>query len=145
MRITCPDFKHNERVPEKYTCVGDNISPPLRFEDIPRNTESLVLLMEDPDAPGKTFTHWLVYDIPPMTVSVPADVAPPGAAGVNDFGSLNYGGPCPPSGTHHFHLRLFALDTRLNEPEGLRREMVLERIKGHVLDQAELIGLFSKE
>jgi hypothetical protein len=142
MHITSPAFEHNGRVPPKYSCNGANINPPLTIEDIPPGTESIAIIMDDPDAPGRTFLHWLIWDIAP-TKEIAEDSAP-GTEGRNDFGKVAYGGPCPPSGTHRYFFRVYALSTTVNLAEGSSRADLERAMKGHILAEAELIGLYAQ-
>ncbi|RJQ83813.1 MAG: YbhB/YbcL family Raf kinase inhibitor-like protein [Desulfobacteraceae bacterium] len=142
MKLSSSAFKNNDPIPRKYTCQGEDVHPELIIEDIPQEAESLVLIVDDPDAPGKVFDHWVAYDIP-VTGKI-GEGAMPGTQGVNDFRKSGYGGPCPPSGTHRYFFKLYALDERLNLPEGLGKGDVQKAVQGHVLDQAELIGVYSK-
>ncbi|MFP3960120.1 MAG: YbhB/YbcL family Raf kinase inhibitor-like protein [Spirochaetaceae bacterium] len=142
MHITSPAFEHNGRIPAKYTCNGQNVSPALVIEDIPPGTERLAIIVDDPDAPGKTFLHWLMWDIAP-TNEIPENTAP-GTQGRTDFGKSEYGGPCPPSGTHRYFFRVYALSTRLGLSEGSSRADVEKAMKGNVLAEADLIGLYSQ-
>jgi len=136
-------FKNNEKIPVKYTCKAGNISPPFAILDVPKNTYSLVLIIDDPDAPSGLFTHWLVFNIPPIEEIKENSI--PGKQGRNDFQKIGYKGPCPPSGIHHYHFRLFALDSMLNLPEGSSRQEIEKEMSGHIIKNAELIGLFTKE
>jgi Raf kinase inhibitor-like YbhB/YbcL family protein len=142
MKLRSSAFNHNEPIPRRHTCQGEDISPELIIEEIPPGTESLVLIVDDPDAPGRTFDHWIVYDIP-VTDRI-EEGAVPGTQGINDFGKNRYGGPCPPSGTHRYFFKLYALDEALDLPAGLGKNDLQNAIKGHILDQAELIGLYAK-
>ncbi|MFP4011007.1 MAG: YbhB/YbcL family Raf kinase inhibitor-like protein [Spirochaetaceae bacterium] len=142
MHITSPAFEHNGRIPAKYTCNGQNVSPALVIEDIPPGTERLAIIVDDPDAPGKTFLHWLMWDIAP-TIEIPENTAP-GTQGRTDFGKSEYGGPCPPSGTHRYFFRVYALSTKLGLSEGSSRADVEKAMKVNVLAEAELIGLYSQ-
>ncbi|MFO8065139.1 MAG: YbhB/YbcL family Raf kinase inhibitor-like protein [Spirochaetota bacterium] len=142
MHVTSTAFEHQGRIPAKYTCNGKNISPPLRVEDIPNGTQSMALIVDDPDAPGKTFQHWLMWDIEP-TEELSEDSAP-GTQGTNDFGKAQYGGPCPPSGTHRYFFRVYALRTTLGLPRGSSRSDLDKAMKGQILAEAELIGLYSQ-
>jgi Raf kinase inhibitor-like YbhB/YbcL family protein len=145
MKLTSPAFEQNQPIPAKYTCDGVNHNPPLTFSQMPEGAQSLALVVEDPDAPTKVFTHWLVYDIPPSTQHIPEhEVSLTGTDGLNDFGTRGYKGPCPPSGTHRYVFKLFALDTRLALPEGARKEGVLAKMKGHVIATAELVGTYTR-
>lgn len=151
MKIFSKAFKNGEKIPKKYTCDGQDISPPIKWEDIPENTKTLVLICEDPDAPGKTWVHWVLFNIPPEIEELPEGVENKeklenGAIhGVNDWGRLGYGGPCPPSGTHRYYFRLYALDTELKLEPGDKKEEVVEAMKDHIIDQAELMGTYSRE
>ncbi|MGM5481745.1 MAG: YbhB/YbcL family Raf kinase inhibitor-like protein [Nanobdellota archaeon] len=145
LTISSPAFGEQEHIPKKYSCKGDDINPELTFQDIPDGTESLVLIMDDPDAPGGTFDHWVLFDIPAATSSIKEDSVPDNATeGSNSFGNVGYGGPCPPSGTHRYQFKLYAVDTTIELPEGATKDDVLEAIDGHVLEDDMLTGLFSK-
>ena len=143
MQITSPAFEYNERIPEKFTCDGDNFNPTLEIEDVPEDAQSLVLIVDDPDAPMGTWVHWVVFNIPPETGFI-AENSVPGTLGINDFKKLDYGGPCPPSGTHRYFFRVYALDIKLNLAEGATKSDVERHMKGHVLDEAELMGTYSR-
>ncbi len=143
MKLTSPVFDHNQTIPAKYTCQGEDINPTLLIEGIPPNTRSLSLIVDDPDAPGKTWVHWIVFNIP--VTSEIKEKSIPGKQGWNDFGRLNYGGPCPPSGTHRYFHKVYALDTMLNLKESIKKPELEKAMQGHILDKAELIGLYKKE
>jgi len=143
MKITSEAFEHNGKIPDIFTCKGDDISPPLALDSIPNGTKSLALIMDDPDAPSGTWVHWVVYDIPADTKSI-AENTVPGTQGNNSWGRNDYGGPCPPSGTHRYFFKLYALDTLLHQTEGASKEDIERAMEGHILDRGELIGLFSK-
>ena len=142
MKLTSPVFGNNELNPEKYTCQGTDINPPLIIDDIPKDAKSLALIVDDPDAPGMTWVHWVVFDIP--TTSKIDENSIPGTQGINDFGRNNYGGPCPPSGTHRYFFKLYALDTELNAREGISKKELEKAMHGRILDHAELIGLYKR-
>ena len=145
MIITSSVFKHNSKIPSKYTCDDKNINPPLEFSDIPKETKSLVLVVDDPDAPSKTWVHWIAYNIDPSTTKIEENSVPREALqGTTDFGKPGYGGPCPPSGTHRYFFKLYALDTILDVPNGLTKQQVLEKVKDYVIEEAELVGLYSR-
>ena len=145
MKLTSTAFEQNQPIPARYTCDGVNHNPPLTFSQVPQEAHSLVLVVEDPDAPRKVFTHWLVYTIPPSTQHIREHEVPPQSKqGMTDFGTRGYGGPCPPSGTHRYVFQLFALDITLALPEGTRKEEVLAKMKGHVIVKAELVGTYSR-
>lgn len=146
MKISSPAFQNNEIIPRRYTCDGENISPPLAFEEIPEGTQSLLLIVDDPDAPRGTFLHWLVFNISPQTKFIEENSLPNGARlGKNDFGRLTYGGPCPPYGVHRYYFKLFALDTTLNLPEGASFQEVWGVARDHILSENYLIGLYKRE
>ncbi len=144
--IKSPVFKNNEFIPKRYTCDGDNINPPLIFNNVPKETQSLVLIADDPDAPMETWTHWIVWNIDPDIDEIAENSVPSGAVlGTNDFKKLEYGGPCPPSGTHRYFFRLYALNTKLDLGQGESREELEERMRGHIIDEGELMGRYSKQ
>jgi Raf kinase inhibitor-like YbhB/YbcL family protein len=144
MFIASPVFQDNTSVPTPHTCMGENISPPFEFGDLPAQTRSLVLIVEDRDATPNPWIHWLVFNIPPTTTSVPVDNIPVGGAeGIANGGTHGYEGPCPKyfSGTHHYHFQLFALDTVLDLPASADKSQVLAHLQNHVIDSATLVGL----
>lgn len=142
MKLTSPDFKNNELIPRKFTCDGDDINPTLIIEDIPAGTKSLALIIDDPDAPRGTWVHWVVFDIP--VVSRIEEDSIPGTQGVNDFGKKDYGGPCPPSGTHRYFFKVYALDKELGLSGRVTKTALENAMKGHILEKAELIGLYKR-
>ena len=146
MKLISQAFSHNQPIPEKYTCDGENVSPPLSISEIPKDTQSLALIVDDPDAPGRTFVHWVVWSIDPSIQEIAEGSIPQGAQeGASDFGQKGYGGPCPPSGTHRYFFKLYALDSQF-DLAGDTRKADLERVMaGHILAQAELIGLYSRQ
>lgn len=142
MKITSPEFENNKFIPRKFTCQGEDVNPTLIIEDIPKDTKSLALIVDDPDAPMGTWVHWVVYDIP--IINCIKEKSIPGKQGINDFGRRDYGGPCPPSGTHRYFFKIYALDEKLNLNEGITKETLEKAMQGHILDKAELIGLYKK-
>jgi hypothetical protein len=143
MKITSSVFEHQGNIPKQYTCDGEDISPPLSFINIPAGTRSLALIVDDPDAPAKTWVHWVVFNIPPETDEITQNTIPVKAQeGITDFQNIGYGGPCPPSGTHRYFFKLYALDTILQLDSGASKEEVLSAMRGHILQQAELVGLY---
>lgn len=145
MELTSDVFEDGEQIPENYTCNGDNINPPLSIGGIPDETESLALIVTDPDAPAGTWTHWVVFNIPPDVDEIGENSIPNEALqGVNDFGEITWGGPCPSSGEHHYIFSVYALDTMLQLPEGADRQAVESAMEAHILDQAELMGVYTK-
>jgi len=145
MKITSSAFQEGANIPSKFTCDGENTSPPLQIADIPSEAKSLALVVDDPDAPSGLFTHWAVWNIPPQTTAVGEGNAPKGVQGTNDFGKSGYGGPCPPSGTHRYYFKVFALDRELDLPFGAKRGQLDAAMKGHVVAQGELIGRYSRQ
>lgn len=146
MRISSPAFRNGEHIPRQYSRNGDDKSPPLHIEDVPANTKSLVLIVDDPDAPAGTFTHWLLSDLDPKTIDIGEDHAPETARqGTNDYGEAQYGGPQPPSGIHRYFFHVFALDKKLDLPRGSERAAVEEAMESHILDQAEFMGRYAAE
>ena len=144
MELKSPAFEKGGKIPAKYTCDGDDVSPPLEIVDIPEETETLALVMDDPDAPMGVFDHWVVWNIPADTTEIPEDTQPDGTPGRNDFGRLDYGGPCPPSGTHTYRLRVYALDRDLDLPRGSAKGELQREMEGHVLDESLLTGDYSR-
>jgi Raf kinase inhibitor-like YbhB/YbcL family protein len=146
MKITSPVFKNGETIPKKYTCEGENISPPLKFIEIPGSAKSLVLMVEDPDAEAKPWVHWLVFNIPPNGSGFDeAAVSKGSTMGLCNGNTFGYEGPCPPSGEHKYFFKLYALDTLLNIPAESDRKKVLKEMEGHVLAEAVLMGRYQKE
>ena len=144
MKITSPSFQEGGSIPEKFSKNGQNVSPELRIEGVPAEAMSLALIVDDPDAPVGLFTHWLVWTIDPKITQIAEGRAPSGAVqGKNDFGEIGYGGPQPPSGTHRYYFKVFALDRRLDLKPGAKRREVDAAMKGHVIGQGELMGRYS--
>jgi len=142
--ITSPAFQSGADIPAKFTCNGANISPELQISGVVSDAKSLVLIVDDPDAPRGLFTHWIAWNIDPKTTRVGENSAPAGAVqGTNDFGKGNYGGPCPPSGTHRYFFKIFALDTKLDLKPSVRRAELDAAMRGHVLAQGELMARYS--
>lgn len=152
LTLTSPAFAHNQTMPAQYTCEGDNISPPLEWTAPPDGTKSLVLIVDDPDAPDPaapkmTWVHWVLYNLPPTAGGLIAGVQEmelPGRTliGTNDRKNVGYNGPCPPVGTHRYFHKLYAIDIVLPDLHAPTKADVLERIEGHVLAKMELIGLY---
>ncbi|MEF8880251.1 MAG: YbhB/YbcL family Raf kinase inhibitor-like protein [Candidatus Nanohaloarchaea archaeon] len=146
MRLTSPEFEDGKHMPEKYGNTRENVNPPLEIEDIPEEAETLVLIMDDPDAmepAGKIWEHWTVWNINPDTEKIEENSSP-GVEGMTDFRNRGYGGPNPPDGVHTYYFKLYALDTRLELPEDSRKEDVEEAMDGHVLEEAELRCKFDR-
>ncbi len=145
MELTSPAFEQNQSIPKKYTCDGQDINPLLKIGNVPEEAKSLVLIVDDPDAPMGTFTHWIVWNIDPKISEIEENSIPKdGIEGVNDFGKNSYGGPCPPFGTHHYHFKIYAIDTLLDLPPSSKKSELERTIEGHVLDWAELIGTYRR-
>ena len=145
MKITSSAFQQGGNIPSKFTCDGSGTSPPLQITGIPPNAKTLVLIADDPDAPGGLFTHWLVWNIPPQTSSISEGSSPQGVQGANDFGKSGYKGPCPPSGAHRYSFKIFALDRELDLRSGAKRSHLDTAMKGHVIAQGELVGRYAKK
>ncbi|MDJ0533272.1 MAG: YbhB/YbcL family Raf kinase inhibitor-like protein [Xenococcaceae cyanobacterium MO_207.B15] len=151
MKLTSKAFDTNGIIPPQFTCDGKDISPPLSWSEPPANTKSFALICDDPDAPRKTWVHWVVYNLPPSTRFLPEAVsggitiAQGGLQGINDFRKLSYGGPCPPGGTHHYFFKLYALDRMLALESGATKAEVEAAMKGHILAEAQLIGRYCRE
>lgn len=146
MKITSQAFEDRQKMPSRYTCNGENINPPLNFSDVPKDAKSLVLIVDDPDAPSGTFVHWLVYNIDPEFRELKENSIPDnGIEGITTFGKKGYGGPCPPSGTHRYFFKLFALDKTLSIADNPDKKTISEKMKDSILAQSELIGLYSQQ
>ena len=143
MKLTSPAFENNKSIPARFTCEGEDINPALTIEGIPAGAKSLALIVDDPDAPVGTWVHWVVFDIP-LSGSI-GENSVPGKQGINDFRRKDYGGPCPPSGTHRYFFKIYALDRELALPEGISKQGLEKAMQGHILDKAELIGLYKKQ
>jgi Raf kinase inhibitor-like YbhB/YbcL family protein len=146
MKLTSPAFKQNEAIPAQFSCGGQDTSPPLVIEGAPKEAKSLALVLDDPDAPAGTWVHWVLWNIDPGTTQIAQGSVPPGAEqGVNSWQRKSYGGPCPPSGTHRYFFRLYALKERLNLPSSTTRKELDRAMQGKILAQTELLGLFSRK
>ena len=136
-------FENGGDIPAKYTCQGENINPPLDISGTPKEAKTLALIMEDPDAPHGTFDHWLVWNINPTKQITENSL--PGIPGRNSFGNVKYGGPCPPSGSHRYYFRIYALDTVLHLAEGDKKEVLIREMKGHIIARGEVMGRYQKK
>lgn len=148
--LTSAAFSTGATIPVRHTCEGEDLSPALTWNNVPEGTRTFALVVDDPDAPGKTWVHWLVWDIPASARSLPEGLGPTAGdvrQGTNDFKSIGYGGPCPPKGhgAHRYFFRLFALDRRVDLPPGATRAEVDAAMKGHVLATGELMGKFHRD
>jgi len=150
IKITSSAFKNDGLIPSKYTCDGEDISPPLQWE-APQGAKSIALICDDPDAPMGTFVHWVLFNLPAdvkeLAEKVPVSrTLPNGAAhGITDFGRIGYGGPCPPSGTHRYFFKIYALDTKLDLPAGAHKSQLLKAMEGHILAQGQLVGKYKRQ
>ena len=151
MKLISKAFDNNGIIPPQFTCDGRDISPPLSWSEPPADTQSLALICDDPDAPGKTWVHWVVYNLTPSTrflseaVSIEKGITGGGLQGINDFNKLSYGGPCPPGGTHRYFFKLYALDKMLDLEPGATKAELEAVMKGHILDRGELMGHYSRK
>jgi Raf kinase inhibitor-like YbhB/YbcL family protein len=152
-KLISPAFGHDGSIPSKYTCEGDDISPPLTWSDVPMGTKSLALIMDDPDAPDpakpqRVYVHWVVYNISPITLKLPlnASMILPGRAlhGTNDWGRQAYGGPCPPIGRHRYFFKLYALDTPLQDLKDPTKAQLELAMEGHLVGYVEMVGTYEK-
>jgi Raf kinase inhibitor-like YbhB/YbcL family protein len=149
--ITSPAFVQGKMIPAKYTCDGQNISPPLAWDSVPAGTKSLALISDDPDAPAGTWVHWVVYNLSAnllgLNENIPATDSVPGGGkqGISDFGKPGYGGPCPPGGTHRYFFKLYALDTVLALSGQVTKKQLEAAMKGHILGQGELMGKYARK
>ena len=148
--VTSTAFGSMQPIPRKYTCDGEDVSPPLSWSNVPKNVKSIALICDDPDAPAGDWVHWVCYDIPPTVDSLSEAVphgdilACGGKQGTTDFRKIGYGGPCPPGGTHRYFFKMYALDIMLNLPAEKTKKDILKAIKGHVLAQGELVGTYTR-
>lgn len=144
INVTSSAFQEGGSIPSRFTCDGSDTSPPLQISGVPPETKSLVLIVDDPDAPGGLFTHWLLWNIPPKTTSIPQGSSPNGVQGTNDFGKAGYRGPCPPPGTHRYSFKVFAIDRQLDLRSRAKRSEVEAAMRDHVTAQGELVGRYAR-
>ena len=151
IKITSPAFEEGGLIPAKYTCDGADISPPLQWEAVPEGTKSIAIICDDPDAPMGTWVHWVLFNLPPDTKELaeklPDDETLPNGArqGITDFGKTGYGGPCPPSGTHRYFFKIYALDTVIDIVAIADKPKLLKAMEGHILGQGQLIGKYKRQ
>lgn len=144
--ITSPTFAHSTAIPARYTCDGQNVSPPLNIEAVPAGVKSLALIVDDPDAPVGTWVHWVIWNLPPQTREIAESSLPSGAVqGLNGWQRNDYGGPCPPSGTHRYFFKLYALDTMLNLPLSTGKTALERAMQGHIIAQGQLMGTYRRK
>jgi Raf kinase inhibitor-like YbhB/YbcL family protein len=149
MELYSPVFEAGQPIPVRFTCDGQDLPPPLRWSGVPKQARSLALIVDDPDAPGKTWVHWLVWNLPPTVTELPEGVSvqglPAGSQqGTNSSGNLGYEGPCPPRGMHRYYFKLYALDAPLRLPARADKQTLLKAMQGHVLAEAELMGTYTR-
>ncbi len=152
VKVSSLNFLEGQNIPEKYTCDGQNINPSILIDGVPKKAKSLALIVDDPDAPSGTFTHWILFNIAPDTREIGEDNIPKGTLifeqrsallGENDFGKLEYSGPCPPSGTHRYYFKVFALDHTLQFDKTPNRKEVDSAMEGHIIGSGQLMGTYS--
>ena len=145
LELTSDAFANGQSIPAKYSCIGKNISPALTWTEPPAGTQSFALIVDDPDAPGRTWVHWVLFNIPSDVRSLQEGISPqdPITVGKNSSSQTSYQGPCPPSGTHRYYFKLYALDTTISLP-GATKDQLLQAMDGHILAQSELMGTFAK-
>ncbi len=150
IKIACSAFDEGGTIPVKYTCDGEDVSPPLEWSGVPEGAKTLVLISDDPDAPMGTWVHWVLFNLPATVNNLPEDIPPVqtmenGAKqGMNDFRKIGYGGPCPPGGTHRYYFKIYALDTEIDLEAGATKPEVLRAMEGHILAQGQLMGRYSR-
>ena len=144
--LESPSFIHNASIPKQYTCNGENISPALKWSGAPAGTQSYVLIVDDPDAPMGTWVHWLLFNVPATLNHLDEATQTPASAisGKNSWDQQGYGGPCPPSGTHRYFFKLYALDSKLTVNSSVNKQDILNAMQNHILDSSELIGLYKQ-
>lgn len=152
IEITSAAFHDGGSIPSKYTCDGQDVSPPLKWNSIPEGTKSIALIVDDPDAPRGDWVHWVVYDLPPSLRELPERVPPDekilgngGRQGNTDFGKIGYGGPCPPSGIHRYYFKMYALDKELGLAPGASKGELLKAMETHVLAEGQLMGKYARK
>jgi hypothetical protein len=146
LKISSPVFENNGNIPVKYTCDGMDVSPPLLIENIPTDSKSLALIVDDPDAPMGTWVHWVLWNINPKTGEIRENTVPEGAKqGINDFTKHDYVGPCPPSGTHRYFFKLYALDNLLELGPNSKKADMEKAMKGHIITQTQIVGLYKRK
>ena len=151
IEVTSSSFGEGEMIPAKYTCEGQDISPPITWGDVPGETKSLALIADDPDAPGGTWVHWVVFNIPHTSNGLPENLPARERLdngvvhGINDFKKIGYGGPCPPSGTHRYYFKLYALSERLDLDPGATKQELLDAMEGKALAEGKLMGKYGRD
>lgn len=150
IKLESSAFKESEMIPSQYTCDGKNISPPLKWSGVPENTKSIALIVDDPDAPMGVWVHWVIYNISPTinyldeNISYDKKLKNGAIQGINDFRKNGYGGPCPPSGTHRYYFKIYALDLILEENPNMTKQTLLDKMKNHILAEGQLMGKYKR-
>jgi len=150
MKITSSAFEEGEMIPKKYTCDDVDISPPLKWSNVPEGAKTIALICDDPDAPVGTWVHWVLYNLPASITELPENIPPEktlsnGAKqGTSDFGRIGYGGPCPPGGTHRYYFKIYALDKELDLEPGATKSELLEAMEGSILSEGQLMGRYKR-
>ncbi len=151
IKVTSNAFTDGAMIPAKYSCDGENASPHLKWENMPANAKTIAIIADDPDAPGGTWVHWLIFNLPANVKELPDGVAPEGNAsavarqGTNDFKKIGYGGPCPPSGVHRYFFKVYGLDTELSLNAGATKEDLMKAMEGHVVAEGQIVGKYEKK
>lgn len=150
IEIKSTAFDEGDMIPKQYTCDGKDVSPPLAWSSVPEGTQGLALIVDDPDAPGGTWVHWVLFNLPPDTKEVNENIPPQGELpvgakqGKNDFGKIGYGGPCPPDGTHRYYFKLYALDVEIKLEPGITKADLVKAIEGHIVAEGQLMGRYKR-
>jgi Raf kinase inhibitor-like YbhB/YbcL family protein len=150
IKLTSAAFKEGGPIPRAYTCDGVNVSPPLEWSGVPKTAKTLAIVSDDTDAPGGTWVHWVLYNLPSDNIGLVENLPTTeklvagGFQGTNDFGKIGYGGPCPPSGTHHYYFKIYALDSELPLPAGATKAETLKAMEGHIVLQGQLMGTYRR-
>ncbi len=150
IKLTSSAFEDGGMIPSKYTCDGDDVSPPLKWDNVPEEVRSIALICDDPDAPMGTWVHWVLFNLPAgareLSENVPADntLADGARQGLTDFGRVGYGGPCPPGGTHRYFFKIYALDVQVELASTARKQDLLGAMEGHILAQGQLVGKYKR-
>jgi len=144
MKVMSSAFEDGKPIPQRFSCEGENVSPPLQITDVPTEAQGLVIIMDDPDAPMGVFDHWIAWNIAPQVTAIDEGQQPE-FQGINGFGRIGYGGPCPPPGpVHHYYFKVYALDTTLDLPQGATKGDAEAAMQGHIIEQAELVGTYQR-
>ena len=150
IKLTSPSFSDGEMLDKKFACDGENVSPAMQWENLPEGTSSIAIICDDPDAPMGTFVHWIIYDIASWMKGLEEGIADDETLengirqGINDFGYTGYGGPCPPSGTHRYFFRIYALDKHIDSVVVMDKDLLLKKMDGHVLGEGQLMGKYKR-